>query len=333
MSNPLLEYGAFPAFSAIRPNHVEPALQSVLKENRRRLDALLDHGAAEAPNFDNAILPLEELADRLHRVWSPVSHLHGVANTPELREAYNRCLPDLSRYETEMAHNERLYRLYKVVSDGLPQDRNDGARSLLRQAIRDFHLAGVDLPADKKQRFQAIMEELSQLQARFDQNVLDSMASWSHGETQLERVTGIPGTVLEQARAHASEAKQDGWLFRLDQPTFTAVITHAQNRDLRYQFYRAWVTRASDQTETGQQFDNTTNIDRILALRHEAAQLVGFQTFAEYSLATKMADSVDEVHEFLNELSVHSRPAAVRCSCSRPVKKGKPFGAAELRKA
>jgi oligopeptidase A len=312
LSNPLLESSGLPKFSAIRAEHVEPAVESVLSENRRALEQLLDGVENTVAEFETVILPLEGLADRLHHVWAPVSHLHAVANSPELRAAYNKCLPALSRYETELAHNDRLYRLFRDVSDNLPAAHNDGASSLLRHAIRDFHLAGVDLPAEKKQRFQIVMEELSQLQAKFEQNILDSMAAWSHHEPGRERVAGIPATVLEQAEHAARDDGRDGYLFRLDQPTYIAVITHAANRDLRYQFYRAWVTRASDQFCAGIEHDNSEVIEHILALRHEAAGLVGFDNYAEYSLATKMAGSVQEVHEFLNELASHSRPAAQR---------------------
>ncbi|MCG8376019.1 MAG: M3 family metallopeptidase, partial [Chlorobiales bacterium] len=260
----------------------------------------------------SAILRLEKIGDRLHQVWSPVSHLHAVANSPELRNAYNECLPLLARYETELAQDEKLFRLYEQVAGNLPKDRTDGASSLLRLAIRDFHLAGVDLPDDKKQRFKAIMEELTQLQAKFEQNVLDSMASWSHHETSTEKIAGIPAIVLEKAEADARKASTSGWLFQLDQPTFTAIITHAANRDLRYQVYKAWVTRASDLAPGGPEFDNSENIERMLALRHEAAQLVGFENFAEYSLATKMAESVAQVRNFLENLAAQALPAAKR---------------------
>jgi oligopeptidase A len=314
-TNPLLASDALPSFSAVKPEHVEPALQEVLAANRRRIDELLEAAANRDTDFDADIRPLEELADRLHRVWSPVSHLHAVVNEPELREAYNACLPELARYQTEVGHNAALYELYRRVADALDEDGSARAR-LLELALRDFHLAGVDLPADRKQRFKEVMEELAQLQAKFDQNVLDSMAAWTHQETDATAVAGIPATVLEQAAANAKEAGKDGWLFRLEQPTYIAVITHAENRDLRYRFYRAWATRASDvdatKDESGGQFDNSETIERIMALRHEAAGLVGFENFAAYSLASKMAESVDEVRAFLEDLSLKSRTTAER---------------------
>jgi len=321
--NPLLAAAQLPLFDAIKPEHVEPAVREVLDHNRAELDALLDAAEARRPDFDTDILALEELSDRLHRAWSPVVHLHAVINTPELRTAYNNCLPDLARYHTEVAQNERLHRLYRQVADGLPDaglaeapaDR-PAAASLLRLALRDFHLAGVDLPTDRKQRFKSVMQELSQLQAKFEQNVLDAMSAWRHHVTDAAQVAGVPATVQEQAASNAREAGETGWLFHLDQPTYVAIVTHAEDRDLRHRLYRAWTTRASDQamsaSHPGSDFDNTEVIEQIVALRHEAAGLVGFDNFAAYSLASKMADSVADVREFLDDLGRKSRATAQR---------------------
>jgi oligopeptidase A len=308
VSNPLLEQDGLPPFSAIRPEHVLPAVTQVLDENRARVAEIVN-GAQGEDAFTNGVLALEELGDRLHHVWSPVSHLHGVANTPELRQAYNECLPLLARYETEMAQDERLYELYRRASDELADGRDTGAIRLLELALRDFHLAGVDLPADKKQRFKEVVEELSQLQAKFEQNLLDAMTAWSYHEADADKLSGIPAPTLEQAAAQARDAGREGWLFHLDQPTYVAIVTHADNRDLRMRFYKAWATRASDQADDTA-FDNSEIIEQILKLRHEAAQLVGFDNYAEYSLASKMAGSVDEVHEFLDKLALRSHQAA-----------------------
>ena len=309
-TNPLLEATELPKFSAVLPEHVEPALLKTLEQNRERLDELLTRADESDLTFEDGILPLETWAQQLHRVWSPVSHLHSVSNSPELRAVYNNCLPVLARYETEIAQNERLYRLYKNVYEKLPTDRQDGAGSLLRHALRDFRLAGVDLPSASKKRFKAIMEELSQLSARFEQNVLDSMAAWSYHETSANALAGVPATVLEKAESNAQESSLDGWLFSLDQPTYVAIITHAENRDLRHRLYHAWMTRSSDQAENDGEFDNTTVMEKILLLRHEAAALVGYENFAEYSLASKMAGSVSEVREFLEDLARNSHATA-----------------------
>ena len=282
-TNPLLTAGRLPEFSAIKPEHIEPALTNTLDTNRERLEALLADAAGRTPDFTTAILPLEELGDRLSRVWGPVGHLHAVMNSPELREAYNECLPALSRYQTEIAQDTRLWRLYQSVGEALSDDGTAGpAASVVNHALRDFHLAGVDLPDDKKLQFKTLVEELTQLGARFEQNVLDSMAAWSAHETDVAQLAGLPAWVMEQAAQNACEKSLDGWLFRLDQPTYVAIVTHAENRDLRRRFYRAWMTRASDQADCNNDgdsaFDNTATIDRILELRHEVAGLIGFRT-------------------------------------------------------
>jgi oligopeptidase A len=278
-------------------------------------------------DFDTGILPLEELADRLHSVWAPVCHLHAVANNPELRAAYNQCLAPVARYQTEIAQNEKLYQLYKKVGDKLATGRPDGAGSVVSLALRDFRLAGVDLPAASKQRFMAIVEELTQLEARFEQNVLDSMAAWSFHETDRRQLVGIPATVLQQAETNAREASEQGWIFRLDQPTYIAIITHAENRDLRFRFYQAWVTRASKEGSAAEEFDNSEVLKQILALRHELARLMGYANFADYSLASKMADSVSEVRSFLQSLADHSRAAALREMETLETFAGKPLSA------
>ncbi len=298
-----------PAFSSLQPDQIEPDIRKVLGENRARVDQLIAE-ANEGGDFETSILPLEELAERLHRVWSPISHLHGVANTPELREAYNACLPELARYETELAQDERICALYQAAMKKIPADEQQDARRMLELGLRDFRLAGVDLPQERKQRYKEIAEELSATQAKFEQNILDAMAAWSHYESDAGALAGLPSATLEQAAARAKQANKSGWLFTLDQPTYVAVMTHAENRDLRRLFYRAWATRASDQEPSPADFDNTQAIETILRLRHEAAQLVGFDNFAEYSLASKMASSVDEVSGFLEELAKRSYRAA-----------------------
>jgi len=308
MSNPLLETNDLPHFSQIRPEHVEAALDIALEQNRQGLEAILD--SDRQPDFDNAILALEELHERLHRVWSPVSHLQMVANTEALREAYNRCLPKLSRHSTEVAQDERLYRLYKAVDEQQDAAAGGPKKMLLQHALRDFHLAGVDLPKDKKARFKQVMEDLSGLHAKFEHNVLDSMSAWEHHEISEDRVSGISEAVLDSARDNAASQGKDGWILRLDQPTYVAVITYADDDRLRRDFYEAWVTRASDKGPVSGQHDNSRVMEDIMALRHESANLVGFSNYAEYALASRMAGNVDEVTDFLLHLATVSKPAA-----------------------
>ncbi len=311
-NNPLLATSGLPAFHRILPEHVEHAVLTTLEANRVELEQLLAAAEGTDLEFDAMVLPIERLSERLHRVWSPVAHLQAVANTPELRAAYNACLPAISRYATEMGHNQRLYALYQRLGEGPQTARGEGAGRLLELAIRDFRLSGVHLPAGQKARFKTVMEELSTAEAGFEQNVLDSAAAWSLHITEASRVAGLPGLILEPAAERAKAAGAAGWLFELDQPTYVAVVTHADDPELRQSVYRGWVTRASDQADYSPGQDNSALIEQILALRHEAANLIGYPNFAAYSLATKMARSVDEVRDFLIELLRHSRDAGRR---------------------
>ncbi len=302
-ANPLLDTEALPRFSAVLPQHVEPAIHEVLKSNTSRLKQILDEAAQSGPDFETTILSIEELADRLHRVWSPVTHLHAVSNTPDLREAYNGCLPTISRYETELGQNDTLYRVFQQVAEEIDSSRTDGAVNLLRLAIQSFERAGVNLAEGPKMRFKEIVEELTQHQARFEQNVLDSMADWSCHITEPGKLAGLPETVLERAADTAASKSLEGWLFLLDQPTYNTIVTYADNSELRAELHRAWVTRASDQAPSDPAYDNSTVMEQILSLRHEATGLLGFGNYAEYSLAVKMAASVDEVQDFLLKLA------------------------------
>jgi oligopeptidase A len=308
MNNPLLDDRPLPRFSAIRAEHVEAAVQQVLDLNRQHLVRVL--ASDQEPSFDNTVLELEQMRDRLHHTWGPVSHLQGVSNSPELRKAYNSCLPLLSRYETELAHNQELFELFAKIEASLPESAAGGERVLLENALRDFRLAGVSLPPDKKKQFKQHSEELTQLQAKFEQNLLDSMAAWSHLEVDADRMQGIPDSVQRSAKKAAADKGKTGWLLHLNQPTYLAVLVHADSCELRELFYRAWVTRASDQGPVAGKFDNSEIMQRILVLRYELAQLAGFENFAAYSLATKMAPSVQEVKNFLLELVRVSRPVA-----------------------
>ncbi|MFZ1624195.1 MAG: M3 family metallopeptidase [Gammaproteobacteria bacterium] len=314
-NNPLLQETGLPAFAHILAEHVEPAVLETIEASQAELEKLIEAASQSDPDFEAVVLPLEALGDRLHRVWSPVRHLQSVANAPELRAAYDACLPALSRYATELGHNQRLYRLYQRLSESKAAQRDgvrEGGARLLELAIRDFTLAGVHLPEDQKARFKVIMEELAQTEAAFEHNVLDSAAAWSLHISDAERVKGIPEHVLEPAAALAQEPAKAGWILQLDQPTYVDVVTHADDRELRQQVYRAWVTRASDKADYSPDNDNSAVMERILALRHESAQIVGYADFADYSLATKMAKSADEVRTFLLDLVAHSRAAAKR---------------------
>ena len=309
MTNPLLDTSCLPRFADITPEHVVPAIREVIARHRRKIDSLLD--ATREPDFESIVLPLEEMEHELSRVWSPVSHLQGVLGSSAWRKAFNEALPLLTEHGTELSQNARLQQAYARVASHFDEATSPAQRSAVELALRDFHLAGVDLAADNKARFKAVRRELAEIQARFEHNVQDASDAWQLGINDERELAGLAPQAMARARAEAEARDRAGWVLTLDYPTYHAVMTHAENRSLRETMYHAWVTRASDQG-ANPDFDNGDNIRQILALRQEAAELVGFANYAEYSLATKMASTPAEVIAFLRELSAHSRPAAER---------------------
>jgi len=307
MINPLLDTSSLPRFGEIQPEHVLPAIQKILADNRAQLDELL--GSDTRPDIDALVAPIEHMDHELGRVWSPVSHLQSVLGSTDWREAYKQALPLLTEYGTELSQNVELQRAYAEVGQSLPDNASAEARSAVEHALRDFHLAGVDLEKSAKDRFKAIMQELAEAQATFEHNVVDASDAWSLNITDPDNLRGLPDMVVARAADDAKKDSLDGWLLSLDYPTYDAVLKHADSSDLREAMYRGWVTRGSDLGKDPK-WDNSEIIERILALRHEAANLVGFANYAEYSLATKMADTPSQVIDFLRDLSAHSRAAA-----------------------
>jgi oligopeptidase A len=308
MDNPLLDDSGLPAFSRIRAAHVEPAIRAVIDESRARVEQIL--AAAQPPRWDNLVMPLEALDHRLARVWAPVGHLNAVQNTEALRQAYNACLPLLSDYSSELGQHEGLFRAFERVLAEEGDDLNAGQRRILEDALRDFRLAGVALPPGPRARFREIMQELSTLGAKFEENLLDATQAWRLEVRDETRLAGLPEDARERARQAARNRGLDGWALTLDFPCYHAVMSHATERELRREMYEAWVTRASELGPTAGRFDNGAVIAAILRLRHEAAGILGFANYAELSLATKMASSVDEVSSFLEDLARRSRAAA-----------------------
>ncbi|MGD8408187.1 MAG: oligopeptidase A [Thiohalophilus sp.] len=309
MSNSLLEMTGLPPFSKIKPEDVEPAVDTLLKQNREQLQHLLTNTGKYS--WDNLIQPLEEMDDRLDRVWSPVSHMNSVVNSDELREAYNACLPKLSDYGTELGQNEQLYRAYKSIADS-PEYEQLGAaqKKIIDNALRDFHLSGVDLPADKKQRYKEIQQRLSSLTTKFEENLLDATHAWHKQITDESQLSGLPESARAMAKQAAGDKQLDGWVFTLDFPSYYAILSYADDRKLRSEMHEAYVTRASDQGPGAGQWDNSEVMEEILALRHELAGLLGFANYAERSLATKMAESPDQVLSFLHDLARKAKPVA-----------------------
>jgi oligopeptidase A len=268
-----------PPFSEIRAEDVEPAIDALLEHNRGQLGDLAQLNGA--PSVARVIVPVEQLRHRLARTWSPVSHLNAVMNSDPMRAAYNACLPKLSAYHTEVGQNEALYRAYASIA--ADPALTPAQRALVDDALRDFRLAGVALPADRKARFKMLMQELARLQARFEENVLDAANAWSLLIGDPSRLRGLPEHVAKRAQSEAAQRGEKGWLLTLDFPTFHAVVTHADDVKLRRELYEAWSTRASDRGPQARRFDNTEVMREILQLRHEVARMLGFPSFAEYS--------------------------------------------------
>ncbi len=307
--NPLIDYPGLPPFSDIRAEHVEPAVQALIADGRARIKQLLE---SDGPfTWDSLVNALDEEDDRLSKAFGPAGHLNAVAQDEALRNAYNACLPQLSEYGTEVGQNAELFRAYQSIRESkefaelTPAQQKD-----LDDTLRDFHLSGVDLPADKKAQYMENSKRLSELTSAFSDAVLDATQSWQLHITDPAQLEGVPEVALSGAADKARENGLEGWLLTLDFPCYYAVICHARNRALREEIYRAYSTRASDQGPDGGKFDNSARMNEILKLRHEQAQLLGFANYAERSLATKMARSVDEVLNFLRDLARRAKPQA-----------------------
>jgi oligopeptidase A len=298
-----------PDFSAIDPDQIESTLDDLMARNRAALAARLDEGGPFT--WDNLVAPLEEQEDQLHRTWSPVNHLHAVADTGPLRAAYNVCLPKLTEYATEIEQNERLYDAYKVVAAGAATNRLAPAQiKVLDNALRDFRLGGVALPPPERDRFRAIQRELATLQSRFEENLLDATQGWTKHVTDPDPLHGVPESALALAAANARDRGLPGYVLTLDYPCYQPVMQYADNADLRREMYLAYVTRASDQGPNAGRWDNSAVMARIMTLRADQAGLLGFANYAEYSLARKMARTPTEVLGFLRDLAVRALPVA-----------------------
>ncbi len=305
MNNPLLANSTLPLFSKIKPEHVVPAIDQLLSDARASVEQHLQ--ATQHYTWQNLIEPLENVDDKLNKAWSPVSHLNSVVNSDELRDAYNACLPKLSAYSTEMGQNEALFKAYRFIADSAEFATLDTAQQkIINNALRDFKLSGIDLDAEKKQRYKDISQELSALASNYEENLLDATNAWSKLIRDEQDLAGLPESALAQARQTAASHDQDGWMITLQFPSYISVLTYADNRELRREHYEAFATRASDQGPHAGQWDNSENMEKILALRHEKARLLGFANYAELSLATKMAEKPQDVTDFLEDLADRS---------------------------
>lgn len=306
MTNPLLIQSALPLFSQIKPEHVVPAVKQAIEHCREVIEQVVNQ---EHYTWDNLIQPIDEADDKFSRVWSPVSHLNSVKNSPELREAYEACLPLLSEYSTWVGQHKGLYNAYKSLKASEQFNQLTKAqKKTITNALRDFELSGIGLPEAQQKRYGEIVAKLSELSSNYSNNVLDATMGWTKLITNIEELAGLPESALAAAKAQATAKGLEGWLVTLDMPSYIPVMMYCDNRDLRYEMYHAYTTRASDQGPNAHKWDNTENIKQILALRHELAQLLGFDSYAHISLATKMADRPEQVLAFLNDLAEKAKP-------------------------
>ncbi len=307
--NPLLQSFDLPPYSAIKPEHVEPAVDAILADNRAAIAALL--ATPSTPSWSGLVLALDELGARLGQAWSPVSHLNAVCNSAELRGAYEACLPKLSEYYTEMGQNRALFQAYEALASSPEAAGFEVAqKTILEHTLRDFRLSGIDLPAAEQKRYGEIQMKLSELTSAFSNQLLDATQAWTKQIADEAQLAGLTDSAKAQMKQAAEAKGVDGWLISLEFPSYYAVMTYADDRALREEVYTAYCTRASDQGPKAGQNDNGPLMEQILDLRQELAKLLGFGNYAELSLASKMAESTDQVLSFLRDLGVRGKPFA-----------------------
>lgn len=310
-NNPLLGDDTFPLFEHIETRHLIPALKETLSKNRARIDALCN--TTDAPTWDNFVEPLEDLNEGIEHLWSPVSHINAVKDSEALRTEIEKALPMLSAYSTEMGQNSALYKNFKALADA-PGFSNlaQAQRKTIKNELRDFELSGVALDKKDKSRFKAINAELSKLSLQYEQNVLDATQGWALNIKDKKQLSGLPDQIIDAAWQNAEEAGLEGWRFTLQAPSYIPFLSYADSRELRREMYEAYATRASDQGPNAGQWDNSQVMRDIVRLRREKSTLLGLSSYAEYSLKTKMAQSVEEVEAFLLDLANRSQKAALK---------------------
>jgi len=309
MTTPAIELvDGLPLFSSIKPAQIKPAIEKAIAKCKLEIDEVV---ASKDYSYANLVLRLEEVDDNLSKMWSPVSHMNSVVSSDELREAHDACLPLLSEYGTWVGQHEGLYNAYVAIKASDEYANLDEQRQkVIDNAIRDFTLSGVALPSEEKKRYADIQAKLSELSSTFSNNVMDATMGWSKHVTDESMLAGMPESARDAAAQAAHQKDLQGWLFTLDIPSYLPVMLYADNAALREEMYRAYATKASDQGPNAGKWDNTNIIQQTLALRSEIAQLLGFSSYSERSLATKMAESTDQVTGFLRDLAAKSKPQA-----------------------
>ncbi len=307
-NNALLDFTDLPRFDIFKPEHVTPAIATLLDEARAVVQRL--ENATATPTWDDFVTPLEVATERLGRAWGVVGHLNAVVDTPELRASYNENLPKVTEFWTELGTNLKLFEKYKALQASPEYQTLEPARKkIIDNAVRDFRLGGAELPDDKKPRFAEIQEQQAALSTRFSENVLDATNAYELIVDDEARLAGLPDDVKQMARASAEKEGKQGWRFTLHFPSYFPILQYADDRALRETIYRASATKASE-LGAKPEWDNTQNIVDILKLRDEEAKLLGYANFAEVSLVPKMATSPSQVIRFLEDLATRARPFA-----------------------
>lgn len=310
MSNPLLTPAALPPFSKIKPEHIQPAVEQLIAECRANVEQVAQ---IENPTWENFYLPQIDPNNRFSFAWGPVSHLNSVKNSPELREAYQACLPLLSEFSTWVGQHSGLYQGYlKLKNSPEFASYSPAQKQAIENSLRDFELSGISLPADKQKRYGEVVARLSELSNQFGNNVLDATMGWEIVIEDVAQLGGLPESALEAAKLDAESKGKSGYRFTLEMPSYIPVMTYCDNRELREKMYEAYNTRASSEGPNAGKWDNSPVIDEQLKLRLELAQLLGFETYADYSLARKMAENPKQVTDFLEDLATRSKAQGLK---------------------
>lgn len=311
MYNPLLNQAKLPAFSTILPEHIQPAVEHIIGKNRILINELMNSELSFS--WSTLVAPLEEMNDQLNKIWSPVSHLHGVAENEGLRAAYNACLPLLTEYHTELAQNEALYQAFQSITEKPDYALLDkGQHKVIENELRDARLSGVALSPADKVRFAELQKNLSKLTTQFSENVLDATQGWTFQVTDLNALKGLPPQTIQLLEQNAEQLGMKGWVMTLDASCYSTIMKYLENRELRWLLYEAYVTRASNQGPHAGRWDNSPLMEEILKVRHELATMLGFPNYAAYSLATKMAESPEQVLQFLHALAEKAKRFATK---------------------
>lgn len=309
MMNPVLYRESLPLFDRIEPDHVSPAIESVLNEANTLIHSLKEMNAPTS--WNNFVEPIEIISEKISRAWGQIEHLNAVINSDSLRKAYNDNLIKLTEFYTNLSQDESLYKKYQSLKDSeVFKSLTPSQKRIIDNVLREFKLGGAELNETDKKRFKVIQEKLAKLSTQFEENILDATNEFSIFVDHLDELIGIPEENIKKAHAEAKEDKKEGYKFTLHFPSYLPVMQYADNRTLREKLYHAYATRASELASP--KFDNTNLIEEILSLRYESSQLLGFKNFTEMSLVTKMAKSSEEVITFLMDLANKAKPFALK---------------------